>query len=184
MRAQDVAAANRTRKHDFWSNRPEGRAQRDAQPGDLTDNLPSGGHGPSLAFTGKTPVIPAGAPPTFTGKNSIRRVFPADAPKAAQSRAVRHAWASRVNHVLRTTGDLEMARRAGAELVMAALDCDPAVAAQSTNRWARRGEPLPVESSPLTMVARHHSANVDGAGDRFIEAIMNDEIPSRGPAHG
>jgi hypothetical protein len=51
-------------------------------------------------------------------------VHASQAPRAASSRAVRRAWSSEFNRVLRQTGDLDQARRAGAELIAAALDCD------------------------------------------------------------
>jgi len=104
-----------------------------------------------------------------------RAVTPADAPRAAQSRAVRRAWASEVNQVLRRTGDLEKARRAGAMLIMAALDVDAITArACSTGRWGRQGVRLDLTTVNLPAAARRRSANDDGAGDRIIEAILND----------
>ena len=106
-------------------------------------------------------------------------VTPSDAPKAAQSRAVRRAWASCVNRVLRQTGNLEKARRAGATLVMAALDCDAAGAhAGNTGWWGRRGVILDPATITLPADARRREANKDGAGDRIIEAIMSNEIPA------
>lgn len=174
MGAQDVASANRARNPDFWDNRIDAASRSGARPDkrpDLWDNE-------ALPGRGDRDTSPAPR-----GHNSIRHVAPADAPRAAQSRAVRRAWASRVNQVLRRTGNLEEARRAGAELVMAALDCDAITArAHFTGWWGRRGSGLDTATITLSPAARRRSANDDGAGDRIIEAIMNDEIPSGDPA--
>src|SRR5207237_6595522 len=60
-------------------------------------------------------------------RNFRARFAPADAPPAASSRALRCLWAAEMNRVLRRTGDLDEARRAGAEMLVAALDCDALV---------------------------------------------------------
>ena len=103
-----------------------------------------------------------------------------DAPKATQSCAVRRVWASCVNRVLRQTGNLEKACRAGAALVMAALDCDAAGAhAGNTGWWSRRGVMLDSATITLPADARRRGSNEDGTGDRIIEAILND-VPFEG----
>src|SRR6516162_816139 len=58
-----------------------------------------------------------------------RIVRATDAPKALKGRTARRAWASEYNRVARATGDQEAARKAGAELAMAAIDCDAGIAA-------------------------------------------------------
>ena len=172
MDAQDVAPPNRACKPDFWGNRSGVGTQLDARPHiqlDLSGNEAATGRGDR------------GVSPTPHGHNSIRQVTSTDAPKAAQSRAVRRAWASVVNQVLRRTGDLEGGRRAGAELVMASLDCDAIAArAHSTGWWGRRGSGLDTATVTLSAAARRRSSNDDGADDRIIEAIMKDEIPFEG----
>lgn len=108
---------------------------------------------------------------------TVRPVSAADAPKALKGRTLRRAWASEVNRVLRATGDLEAAREAGAELAVAAIDSDAAIAAHSKRSGRIRGS-REVQMPPLTLpqAAKRRERNVDGAGDRVVDAIMRDEV--------
>jgi hypothetical protein len=111
-----------------------------------------------------------GPPPAFTRRNSLRRVSPSDAPRAARSRLMRRAWAAEVNRVIRRTGNPDAALRAGAGLIMAAIDCDAAAAAHVAKAGGRTAPPL-----TLPMAARHRKDNDNDAGDRVVDAILNDE---------
>lgn len=104
---------------------------------------------------------------------TVRPVSAADAPKALKGRTLRRAWASEVNRVLRATGDLEAAREAGAELAVAAIDCDAGMAAHRKRAGGTWGEPPPFT---LSKAAKQRDQNVDGAGDRVRDAIMRDEV--------
>jgi hypothetical protein len=105
---------------------------------------------------------------------TARIVRAADAPKALEGRTARRAWASQVNRVARATGDQEAARKAGADLAVAMIDCD-AIAAAHVSRSRRRL--AGGESPPLTLpqAANRRGRNVDGAGDRVRGAILRDE---------
>jgi hypothetical protein len=117
----------------------------------------------------------SGSLPAFTGRNSVRSVSPSDAPRAARSRLMRRTWASEVNCVLRRTGDPEAARWAGAELIMAAIDCDAATAAHVAKMRGQDAAPF-----TLSAPARRREVNDNEAGDRAIEAILRDELPPFG----
>jgi hypothetical protein len=97
------------------------------------------------------------------------RVGARDAPKALIGRSARRAWASEVNRVARATDDMRASREARARLALAAIDCD-AVAASHIAR--ARGQCAP----PITLsqAAKRREANEGGAGDRIVEAILND----------
>jgi hypothetical protein len=97
------------------------------------------------------------------------RVGARDAPKALIGRSVRRAWASEVNRVARATDDITAAREAGARLAMAAIDCDAATASHVARARGQRAPPI-----TLSQAAKRREANEGGAGDRIVEAILND----------
>jgi hypothetical protein len=102
-----------------------------------------------------------------------RIVRAADAPKALKGRTARRAWASEYNRVARASGDQEAARRAGANLAIAAIDCDATVAAHvSRSRRAVDGQSPPFT---LSQAAKRRERNNDGAGDRIRAAILRDD---------
>ena len=87
----------------------------------------------------------------------------ADAPPAAENRTLRRSWAAEANRVLRRTGDPDAARRRGAEMLVAALDCD--VIAHETSRKGGGAVNLPI-------AAKQREHNIDGAADRVAEIIL------------
>lgn len=105
----------------------------------------------------------------------IRIVRPADAPKALKGRAARRAWASEFNRVARTTGDDEVARRAGADLAMAVIDCDAAVAAHIKKSGPTRSVQRQAPPLTLSQAVKRRDRNVDGVGERIRDAILRDE---------
>jgi hypothetical protein len=106
-------------------------------------------------------------------RSLARLVRAADAPKALKGRTARRAWASEFNRVARTTADQEVARRAGADLAMAVIDCDATVAAHvSRSRRAVDRQPPPFT---LSQAAERRARNDDGAGDCIRDAILRDE---------
>jgi hypothetical protein len=95
-------------------------------------------------------------PPSFTI---------ADAPPAASNRALRRLWMAEANRILRRTGNPDAARRAAAEILVAALDCDAFVL-----QIARvAGEGVPVN---LPILAKRRGRNRDGAADRVAEMVL------------
>ena len=103
--------------------------------------------------------------------NVPRRFTSADAPPAASNRALRRLWAAEANRTLRATRDLDDARRAGAEMLLAALDCDAAVYRHRRQTGACT---VPVN---LPSAASERGHNCDGAGDRAVAAILAGERP-------
>jgi hypothetical protein len=100
-----------------------------------------------------------------SGDNLPARFTPADAPPAAVNRTLRRSWAAEANRVLRPTGDPDAARRAGAKILVAALDCDAIV--YQIGRAANAAVPV-----NLPIAARRREHNIDGAPDRFAEIIL------------
>ena len=98
------------------------------------------------------------------------RVGARDAPKALIGRSVRRAWASEVNLVARATDDMTAAREAGARLAMAAIDCDATTASHVARARGQRAPPI-----TFSQAAKRREANEGGAGDRIVEAILNDD---------
>lgn len=95
------------------------------------------------------------------------RFTPANAPPAASNRALRREWAAVANRVLRATRDPDAARRAGAEMLVAALDCD---ALLQGGRRIRSLVNLPTAN-------RRRARNHDGAANRAAEAILAEGRP-------
>jgi hypothetical protein len=93
------------------------------------------------------------------------RFTAADAPPAASNRAMRRLWAAEANRILRRTGDRGEACQAGAEVLVAPLDCD-ALAALVV-RKTKSSAPV-----NLPIAAKRRKGNRDGAADRMAEAIQ------------
>jgi hypothetical protein len=103
--------------------------------------------------------------------NVPRRFTAADVPPAAVNRELRRLWAAVANRTFRRTGGADAARRAGAEILVAALDCDALV--YRTLRLTR-ARTVPVN---LAVSAKQRGHNCDGAGDRAVAAILAGERP-------
>jgi hypothetical protein len=98
-------------------------------------------------------------------RNLPTRFTPADAPPAAVNRTLRRSWAAEANRELRRTGEPDAARRAGAKILVAALDCD-VIAFQSVRAAGAR---VPVN---LPVAAKRREHNIDGAANRVAEVIL------------
>ena len=61
------------------------------------------------------------------------------------------------------------AREAGVRLAMAAIDCDAATASHVARARGQRAPPI-----TFSQAAKKREANEGGAGDRIVEAILND----------
>jgi hypothetical protein len=82
-----------------------------------------------------------------------------------------------VNRALKQGDSIEEARRAGAYLIMSAIDCDAVVVA--ARNTGRRDGGLPTVAINLSRPAKRREANKDGAGDRMVAAILRNEIPGK-----
>jgi hypothetical protein len=121
-----------------------------------------------------------GATPGLSGCREVRgarkraKRKPAAITEQHKTGAPRHrGWAAEVNCVLRRTGDPEAARRAGAALVMAAIDCDASTASHVAKARGRDAPPI-----TLSRAARRRDTNDTGEGDRIVDALVNDETPN------
>lgn len=103
--------------------------------------------------------------------NSSAGFTVADAPPAAINRALRREWAAVANRTLRGTGDPDAARRAGAEMMVAALECDALV---QRSRRRTRGCAVPVN---VAAAAKRRSRNCDQEADRAVDVILAGERP-------
>jgi hypothetical protein len=98
------------------------------------------------------------------------RFTAADAPPAACNRALRRLWVAEANRIFRRTGNPDEACQAGAEWLVAALDCDALTA-----RVVRKTKgSAPVN---LPVAAKRREGNRDGALDRMAEAIRRGVRP-------
>ena len=105
-----------------------------------------------------------------SGSNPPRPFTAADAPPAAVNRALRRACVAEANRMLRRTDDPDAARRAGADVLVAASNCNT-IACQ-----AGKATKAAVSIS-LPIAATRRERNRNGEADRVVEANLAGERP-------